>query len=105
MAWALIIPTGSLLGSSLDWALEGGGKGGGGGVGEFHIKMLFEKLEWDPLRETYPNTQISFSREYNGAHKLTYKEHECQTSKLWVQPWQFNNFVSKSKKKKIKQRQ
>ena len=83
MAWALIIPLGKLLGSSLDWALEVGGKGGG----RIPYKILVEKLEWNrPLKETYPNTQISFSREYNGAHKLTYKEHECQTSKLWVQP-------------------
>ena len=70
MAWAFInIPLGSLLESSLDWDLEGG-----------------EKIEMRPLRETYPNTQISFSREYIEAHKLTYKEHECQTSKLWVKP-------------------
>ena len=49
MAWALIIPLGSLLRSSLDWAIEGGGGGGGGeGVGEFRIKMLFEKLELNP---------------------------------------------------------
>ena len=70
----------------------------GGGRGP--RKNALRKIGMRPLRETYPNTQISFSREYNGAHKLTYKEHECQTSKLWVQPKQFNNFIRKSEKKK-----
>ena len=60
---------------------EVGGGGGWRGGGRVPYKKARRKIGMRPLRETYPNTQISFSREYNGAHKLTYKEHECPTSK------------------------
>ena len=94
MAWALIIPLGSLL----------GGKGGAGG-GRIPYKILVEKLEWNrPLKETYPNTQISFSREYNGAiswhtRNMNVKHRNCGSN--------HNNLISLfvKVKKKMKQKQ
>ena len=75
--------------------------------------MLFVKLEFNPLRETYLNKVF----EHNGAHKLTYKEHECQTSNcgsnhnnltslfVKVKKKTRQNKKKKQKKNKMKQKQ
>ena len=88
MAWALIIPLGSLLGSSLDWALEEGGR--------IPYKNALPKIGIKPLRETYLNKIF----EHNGAHKLTYKENECQTSNCGSNHNNLTSLFVKVKKKK-----